>query len=134
MVPLVARIATALSHWLGESFGGNLRLAPDLDEVPALSLEREALWKRVGEASFLTEDEKRAAAGYGPLPAARLAPSSVLAPLAKYDPNQPRVPAGNPDGGQWTSGGGPASGDEESDQELLPGNAIPAASITIEVT
>jgi hypothetical protein len=24
----------------------------------------------------------------------------------KYDPNQPRVPAGNPDGGQWTSEGG----------------------------
>jgi hypothetical protein len=24
----------------------------------------------------------------------------------KYDPNQPRVPAGNPDGGQWTSGTG----------------------------
>lgn len=23
----------------------------------------------------------------------------------KYDPNQPRVPAGNPDGGQWTSTG-----------------------------
>jgi hypothetical protein len=23
-----------------------------------------------------------------------------------YDPNQPRVPAGNPDGGQWTSTGG----------------------------
>lgn len=23
----------------------------------------------------------------------------------KYDPNQPRVPAGNPDGGQWTDGG-----------------------------
>lgn len=24
----------------------------------------------------------------------------------KYNPNQPRVPAGNSDGGQWTSGGG----------------------------
>jgi hypothetical protein len=24
----------------------------------------------------------------------------------KYSPNQPRVPAGNSDGGQWTSGGG----------------------------
>lgn len=24
----------------------------------------------------------------------------------RYDPNQPRVPAGSPDGGQWTSGGG----------------------------
>jgi hypothetical protein len=23
--------------------------------------------------------------------------------LRKYDPDQPRVPAGNPDGGQWTS-------------------------------
>jgi hypothetical protein len=22
-----------------------------------------------------------------------------------FDPNQPRVPAGNPDGGQWTGGG-----------------------------
>ncbi len=30
--------------------------------------------------------------------------------LAKYAPDQPRVPAGNPDGGQWTSGGGAASG------------------------
>lgn len=27
----------------------------------------------------------------------------------KYDPNQPRVPAGSADGGQWTSGG-PSSG------------------------
>jgi hypothetical protein len=25
---------------------------------------------------------------------------------ANFDPNQPRVPAGNPDGGQWTDGGG----------------------------
>jgi hypothetical protein len=29
-----------------------------------------------------------------------------VAPLAKYSPDQPRVPAGNPDGGQWTDGGG----------------------------
>ncbi|HUU24709.1 MAG TPA: hypothetical protein VMW68_03990 [Methyloceanibacter sp.] len=28
----------------------------------------------------------------------------------KYDPNQPRVPAGNPDGGQWTDGGGGTGG------------------------
>lgn len=30
----------------------------------------------------------------------------------KYSPDQPRVPAGNPDGGQWTSGGGDGSGDD----------------------
>jgi hypothetical protein len=32
-------------------------------------------------------------------------------PIAsKYNPDQPRVPAGNPDGGQWTSGGGGEEG------------------------
>ncbi len=31
--------------------------------------------------------------------------------LEKFDPNQPRVPAGNPDGGQWTSG---TTGDVQS--------------------
>lgn len=31
-------------------------------------------------------------------------PSGPIA--SKYNPDQPRVPAGNPDGGQWTSGGG----------------------------
>jgi phage portal protein BeeE len=33
--------------------------------VPALSEAREALWRKLGEASFLTLNEKREAAGYG---------------------------------------------------------------------
>jgi hypothetical protein len=32
----------------------------------------------------------------------------------KYDPNQPRVPAGNPDGGQWTAEGGTSAGDDST--------------------
>jgi hypothetical protein len=32
----------------------------------------------------------------------------MQATLAKFDPNQPRVPAGNSTGGQWTDGGGAA--------------------------
>ncbi|MGE0340714.1 MAG: phage portal protein [Xanthobacteraceae bacterium] len=124
VVPLVARIAMALGNWLGESFGGNLRLVPDLDEVPALALEREALWKRLSEASFLTDDEKRAATGYEPLPAS-LAPASLATLLAKYDPNQPRVPAGSSDGGQWTSGGYGVGNErvlsDENPDELVPG-------------
>jgi hypothetical protein len=34
--------------------------------------------------------------------------------LRKYSPSQPRVPAGSPDAGQWTSGGGGSGG--EADQ------------------
>ena len=33
-------------------------------------------------------------------------PALVMAELKKYSPNQPRVPAGNPDGGQWTNDDG----------------------------
>jgi hypothetical protein len=38
----------------------------------------------------------------------------------KFDPNQPRVPAGNPDGGQWTStGSGSGRGAGRNDQRVL---------------
>jgi hypothetical protein len=40
----------------------------------------------------------------------------------KYNPNQPRVPAGNPDGGQWTTVGGRGEAtrlsDDFSNQQL----------------
>jgi HK97 family phage portal protein len=66
VLPLVGRTAEALSHFLAPHFGGGrLRLDFDSDRIEALSLEREALWKRIGNADFLTTDEKRAAVGYG---------------------------------------------------------------------
>jgi phage portal protein BeeE len=34
--------------------------------LPALADERDSLWQRVNEATFLSDDEKRAAIGYGP--------------------------------------------------------------------
>ncbi len=67
VLPLVKRTAKALSSWLSPGFDEVLTLKPDIDEVEALSLEREALWARLERASFLTENEKRAAVGYGPL-------------------------------------------------------------------
>ena len=65
VLPLVGRLAGALSNWLGPAFEGNCRLAYDIDAIPALSAEREALWARLSAAEFLTTDEKRIAAGYG---------------------------------------------------------------------
>ena len=64
VVPLASRMAEALTGF----FGGDVRLAHDLDQVEALSSDREALWARIEKASFLSEDEKRAAVGYGPKP------------------------------------------------------------------
>lgn len=68
VLPLVARSAHALSAWLAPAFSDRpLRLKADLDQVEALSSEREALWTRVRDADFLTRNEKRAAVGYGPV-------------------------------------------------------------------
>jgi hypothetical protein len=55
---------------LAPAYGGALSLRADLDQIEALSSEREALWARLDRSTFLTLDEKRAAVGYGPLPAA----------------------------------------------------------------
>ncbi|MFN7166509.1 MAG: phage portal protein [Pannonibacter sp.] len=65
VLPLVRRTALSLSNWLAPAYGVPLRLEPDADAIEALSPEREALWRRVGAADFLSEDEKRAAVGYG---------------------------------------------------------------------
>ena len=65
-LPLARATAASLTRWLGPRFGGNLRLAIDADAVDALAIERESVWDRLNNASFLTTNEKRAAAGYGP--------------------------------------------------------------------
>jgi HK97 family phage portal protein len=65
VVPLVKRTSEALAQWLAPAFGNHIRLIPDLDTIEALSEERESLWRRVNDASFLDRDEKRDAVGYG---------------------------------------------------------------------
>jgi phage portal protein BeeE len=40
-----------------------LEVKPDLDQVPALSGERDAQWARVAQADFLTQAEKRTLLG-----------------------------------------------------------------------
>ena len=59
VLPLVRKTATALATWLSEARGTEIALDPDLDQVSALAPERDALWKRVTEAEFLDESEKR---------------------------------------------------------------------------
>ncbi len=62
VVPLAERLARALTGWLAVRHP-DVRIACDLDGVPALSAERDALWARLEAATFLTPDERRKLAG-----------------------------------------------------------------------
>ncbi|HKK35353.1 MAG TPA: phage portal protein [Paracoccaceae bacterium] len=68
VLPLVSKVAAGLADWLSRHRGEVVTLTPDLDRVSALAPEREALWRRVAGAEFLSEGEKRAMLG---LPAER---------------------------------------------------------------
>jgi HK97 family phage portal protein len=59
VLPQATRVTAALAVWLGAFTGEDVVLSPDLDQVPALAAERDAQWKRVAGADFLTEAEKR---------------------------------------------------------------------------
>lgn len=63
VLPLATRIAANVAEYLGGFIGERVVLKPDLDQVPALSVEREAQWKRIGNAEFLTDAEKRVLLG-----------------------------------------------------------------------
>ena len=71
VLPLAGRILAALARLVSAHGGERIELEVDVDRVSALAGEREAMWRRVGEADFLTPDEKRAALG---LPAWEAAP------------------------------------------------------------
>jgi HK97 family phage portal protein len=62
VIPLVRKTAGALTGWLAPKLG-NVRIEADLDAVPALQGERDALWARLETASFLTDEERRRMAG-----------------------------------------------------------------------
>lgn len=64
VMPLLGRIIGAFEHWL-QPVLADIKLTYDMDAVDALSADREALWKRIGRADFLSSDEKREAVGYG---------------------------------------------------------------------
>lgn len=65
LLPLAGRILDGLLHGLDPWFAGKT-LAIDLDRVPALAEDREALWAQVSAADFLSAEEKRALLGIAP--------------------------------------------------------------------
>src|SRR5262249_7483182 len=50
VLPLATRIGCALAQWLAPVFGAELKLVVDPDRIPALSVDRAALWDMVTKA------------------------------------------------------------------------------------
>ncbi len=66
ILPLSGKILGAIAEGLSPWFP-DLKLSIDMDQVAALSEDRERLWAQVAGADFLTPDEKRVAIGLVPL-------------------------------------------------------------------
>ncbi|MHA1599904.1 MAG: phage portal protein, partial [Alphaproteobacteria bacterium] len=75
VVPLLRHVRDEFNGWLVPMFGDDLKLEIDLDEVPALALRREKIWRRLQLADFLTVNEKREAAGFGPVAGGDVVPT-----------------------------------------------------------
>jgi phage portal protein BeeE len=58
---IIDAVQAALAAWWPE-----LTLAIDLDKIPALASDRQALWAQVADADFLSDDEKRQMLGFAP--------------------------------------------------------------------
>jgi HK97 family phage portal protein len=59
VLPLVSKTLAAVSGWLPAQYGAAFQVKVDFDNVPALAGEREALWRRITGAGFLSDAEKR---------------------------------------------------------------------------
>lgn len=79
ILPLAGKIFDALAQGLAPWFG-DLKLSVDLDQLPALSEDRERLWAQVSGADFLSPDEKRALVG---MEARTAVPNAALAPALR---------------------------------------------------
>lgn len=68
ILPIVECTIAGLNNWLLPMFDNNLELVANTDNISALALRNQIIWDRLERANFLTDDEKRAAVGYGPRP------------------------------------------------------------------
>ncbi len=68
VLPLVKKTTAALTQWLrpGFSSDGIISIQCHVSDIDALSGERDALWRRVNAAQFLSDSEKRDLVGLPP--------------------------------------------------------------------
>ena len=67
ILPLATKLLGSLSQWLVAEGALSSPLAFDLDQIQALQPKRDALWARISNSTFLTDNEKRALLGFPPI-------------------------------------------------------------------
>lgn len=65
LLPLAEKLFSALQEGLAPCYPES-SISVDLDQITALSEDRERLWKQVSDADFLTRNEKRELLGFAP--------------------------------------------------------------------
>lgn len=64
VLPMMDDIENMFNHWLAPSFGDNIYLSYDRDDIEALVYRREQKYTSLQGVNFLTQNEKRGAVGY----------------------------------------------------------------------
>ncbi len=67
VLPQITRAISGIDHWLCPMYADTPELDFDPDSVSALTGSRQSQWSKIDSATFLTPNEKREAAGYGPI-------------------------------------------------------------------
>lgn len=80
VLPVLGQWCRSVSWWLCPSFGNDIRIAPDVDDLEVFADERQALWDRIEKSTILTVNEKRVALGRKPVPGGEviLVPSMMV--------------------------------------------------------
>lgn len=64
IIPLLSFLETELNNWLVPKFGNDIVLEYDRDDIGPLNEKRESKYSSLQAVNFLTQNEKRLAAGY----------------------------------------------------------------------
>jgi HK97 family phage portal protein len=67
LLPLLDNLADSLTNFLSPKFKEEIIISFDKDAISALAERRQNIWAKLEQASFITEDEKRAFIGLPPL-------------------------------------------------------------------
>lgn len=124
VLPLVGQFCRVLNYWLVPSFGKNLRIEADVDDLPVFADERAALWDRIEKSTILTTDEKREMLGFGKYaptedPGGKILVQSTIVPLesASIPPEERPLPEDDDENNVESGDDEAGEVEEETDDE-----------------